>query len=122
MLLGLLPVAGFGDYKPPITVRAFNPTRRDLDDWWLALSWFAALSCLPNPPAGALARPDSNAVPKWTVEQKVVLLRSLDPHYSVQTEALTHLGHQRAEVSSQNLMAMTLQQQFDGLALRATRV
>lgn len=36
-------VAGPGDYGAPITIREFDPTRRDLDDWIVALGWLTAL-------------------------------------------------------------------------------
>jgi hypothetical protein len=39
-----------------------------------------------------------------------------------QLTELIHLAEQGEEVSSQNLMVMKFQQQFDGLPLRATRV
>ena len=68
-------VAGWGDYAPPITVRDFNPTRRDLDDWWIALSWFARLYPAP-------ARKPDWQPGDLDLAQKIVIWRSLVPAYS----------------------------------------
>lgn len=68
-------VAGWGDYAPPITVRAFNPTRRDLDDWWVALGWFARL--YPVPARGPDWQPGD-----WNAVQRIVAWRAADPPYS----------------------------------------
>lgn len=68
-------VSGWGDYAPAITVREFTPTRRDLDDWWLALGWFAALS----PPA---SRADTWQPGQFNLSQTIIAWRAAVPAYS----------------------------------------
>ena len=67
-------VAEWGDYPDPITVRAFEPTRRDLDDWWRALSWLCAL--YPHH-----TRPKDYKADQMNADQKIVVWRSCDPAY-----------------------------------------